>query len=296
MSSENYTKFIRREFDRDPSIVFGARVTEIVDSVIAFAYGTHEDGTPNLMGTGFCLGNLDDDAGLFATCYHVMDEITQIRDMSPEDLKKEGLVNNERRIARLFDDHYEWIEVDPIQFSAKVEVNGTNLVTQNDACICRIPDIRLPPLKLSPDQYFLGSELGIIGFPFFERLQKLSVQPYVQRAILSCHMRYPFEKDDGELVESERIALDCMAGKGFSGSPVFSLRDGAIVGMVDYLPTESYIEDLKIKGSLSEEKDVRVHYAAGISFAVPSKTIQNVLNYAIKVNWQDTHEQKLQIG
>jgi len=295
MSSENYTKFIRRELDRDPSIIFAARVTEIIGSVIAFAYGTHEDGTPNLMGTGFCLENLDDNTGLFATCHHVLSEIVQMKDMSPEELKKEGLVDKIRRIALLCKDHYEWIEVDPIRFSDKVEVNGTNLITQNDVCICRIPNIKLPPLKLSADEYFLGSELGIVGFPFFERLQKLSVQPYVQRAILSCHMKYPLEKDDGELVESERIALDCMAGKGFSGSPVFSLRDGTIVGMVDYLPTESYIEDLKIKGSVSEETDVRVHYAAGISFAVPSKIIQKVLDFAIKGDWQDPREQKIPI-
>lgn len=294
MGSDKYTKFIKREQDRDPLLLFGARATEIVGSIIAFAYGTHEDGTPNIMGTGFCLGNLND-AGLFATCYHVMEEIRQIRDLSPNEMKNHGLIDKKRCIAFLDGDHFEWKEVGPIRFSDKIEHEGENLALRDDACICRVPGINLQPLVLSPDEYFIGSELGIIGFPFFERLQTLSVQPYVQRAILSCHMRYPLERDDDKLVESERIALDCMAGKGFSGSPVFSIRDGRVVGMVDYLPTESYIEDLKIRGPACEERDVRVHYAAGISFAVPSKTIQKFLKGAMQMDWQKPGDQAITI-
>lgn len=292
MGSDKYTKFIKREQDRDPLRLFGARATEIVGSVIAIAYGTHKDGTPNIMGTGFSLANLDE-AGLFATCYHVMEEIRQIRDLSQDEMKNHGLIDKKRCIAFLAGDHFKWKEVGPIRFSDKIEHEGKNLAQRDDACICRVPGINLQPLVLSPDEYFIGSELGIIGFPFFERLQTLSVQPYVQRAILSCHMCYPLERDDGKLDESERIALDCMAGKGFSGSPVFSIVDGRVVGMVDYLPTESYIEDLKIKGSAPEERDIRVHYAAGISFAVPSKTIQKFLKGAMQMDWQKPGDQAI---
>jgi hypothetical protein len=294
MSSDKYTKFIKREQDLDPLCLFGARTTEIVGSVIAFAYGTHNDGTPNIMGTGFSLANLED-ADLFATCYHVMDRIRQIRDLPLDEMKNHGLIDKIRRIAFLDGDHFRWKEVGPIRFSDKIEHKGENLALKDDACICRVPGINLRPLELSPDEYFIGSELGIIGFPFFERLQTHSVQPYVQRAILSCHMRYPLERDDGKLAESERIALDCMAGIGFSGSPVFSIRDGRVVGMVDYLPSESYIEDLKIRYPACEERDIRVHYAAGISFAVPSKTIQKFLNGSMQMDWQKPGDQAITI-
>ena len=73
--------------------------------------------------------------------------------------------------------------------------------------MCRIPGIPLPSLSLSPDEYIVGSELGIVGFPNFEHLQRLSVQPYVLKTILSSHMRYPFEIENV-------LSLDEIPGKG----------------------------------------------------------------------------------
>lgn len=295
MSSECYTKFIKREVDLDPSRVFEACVTKITDSVIAFAYGTHKDGSPNAIGTGFNVANFSDGkAGLFATCYHVMEETARIRDLCSDELSKEDLIDKTRRIAVLDDGKFVWHNVDHIKFSDKVEVDGKNLVEQHDACVCYVPGILLPPLSLSPDEYFMGSELGVVGFPNFARLQKLSVQPYVLKAILSSHMTYPFEVD-GNITGSERIALDCMAGEGFSGSPVFSSRNGDIVGMIDSLPNEICIEDIKITTPTLIEGDVRVRYAAGLSFAVPSKLIRRFVEYAQKCDWENPEEQTYNI-
>lgn len=61
--------------------------------------------------------------------------------------------------------------------------------------------------------------------------------------------------------------------------------------MIDYLPTESYIEDLKITGTAPTEGDLRVNYAAGISFAVPSKLIQKCLKYALIGDWEKPGDQ-----
>ncbi len=294
MNSKNHTNFIKREVDLDPSRVFEACVTKIADSVIAFAYGTHKNGSPNVIGTGFNVANLDKKAGLFVTCFHVIQEITRIKGLSLDALDDEDIIDKKRRIAFLNNGKYEWNEVEYIRFSDKFEVNGENLVKQNDACICYIPGIFLPPLSLSPDEYFMGSEMGVVGFPNFEHLQQLSVQPYVLKTILSSHMWYPFEID-GKVIKSERIALDCMAGEGFSGSPVFSSRTGDIVGMVDYLPTETYLEDLKMVKPTISEADIRVHYAAGLSFAVPSKLIQRLVKYAVKVDWEGLNGQDQKI-
>jgi len=233
---------------------------------------------------------IEKNAGLFASCLHVMEEIARIRDLSDMQLEEEGLIDKKRRIAFLNKDRFEWNEVGPIKFSASIKTGEGNFVQTHDVCICHIPEITLRPLRLSPNEYFMGSELGIVGFPNFEHLQRISVQPYVLRTILSSHMLYPFERD-GNLIESERIALDCIAGQGFSGSPVFSVRDGKIVGMVDYLPTEMEIADIKITKPALIEGDIRVQYPAGISFAVPSKLIQKCLDYSLKANWENPEEQ-----
>jgi len=295
MGNGNSTEFIPREIDVDPSRIFETRVNKINTSIIAFGYGTNEDGSPNAIGTGFNVANLEDEAGLFATCLHVMGTIAHIRDLSPTQLQDEGLVDRKRRIAFLNNGRYEWKEVGPIKFSDKIQIGEDNFAQKHDVCICHIPGIQLPSLSLSPDEYFMGSELGIVGFPNFEHLQRLSVQPYVIKTVLSSHMRYPFELEDGSAVESQRIALDCIAGEGFSGSPVFSVRDGNIVGMVDYLPTESCIEDIKLTRPLLTEGDITVHYAAGISFAVPSKLIQRCLEYALRGDWENPEEQIYEI-
>jgi len=102
-------------------------------------------------------------------------------------------------------------------------------------------------------------------------------------------MTYPFEVD-GNITGSERIALDCMAGEGFSGSPVFSSRNGDIVGMIDSLPNEICIEDIKITNPSPLEGDVRVRYAAGLSFAIPSKLIRRFVEYAQKFDWENQEE------
>ena len=50
MDEGKSTKFIRWEVDPDPSFMFEHRISGIIPSVIAFAYGTNEDGSPNIIG------------------------------------------------------------------------------------------------------------------------------------------------------------------------------------------------------------------------------------------------------
>jgi hypothetical protein len=212
---------------------------------------------------------------------------------------------------------YVWKDVGPVKFPNEMGVkegdhykmnpcadksvpspNGltnrerVNLLKLHDTCICRIPEITLPPLDLSPDEYFLGSEVGIIGFPVFERLQRISIQPYALKTILSSRICYPFEID-GKLVGSQRIALGCSVAHGFSGSPVFSTRDGKIIGMIDYVPTSITVEDIKIIKPRLIEGDIRVDYSQGISFAVPSILIQECLDISMKGDWDNPGEQEI---
>jgi hypothetical protein len=176
MAAEKSTKFIKREVDADYSRIFESRVSEINGSIIAFAYGTRIDGSPNVIGTGFSVAmDAQKNVGFFATCLHVMKEIAELRDLCETQLEKEGLIDKKRRIAFLNDDTYEWKEVGKVRYSDKMQNEEGNFVQTHDVCICRIPDFILPQLCLSPDEYFMGSELGIIGFPNFEHLQRISV-------------------------------------------------------------------------------------------------------------------------
>jgi hypothetical protein len=285
MDEGKSTKFIRWEVDPDPSFMFEHRISGIIPSVIAFAYGTNEDGSPNIIGTGFSVGSIDG-AGLFATCLHVAERMKEINILDAKGLNEEGLKDKKRCIALFKTDTFQWQEVGPIRFSDRIQIGERNFTKVHDVCICRIPEIILPPLPLSPNKYFIGRELGIIGFPVFDMLQRVSVQPYAIKTILSSHMMYPFERD-GDKFESERLALGCIVGPGFSGSPVFSILDETIVGMVDYLPSEVYFGDIKFMKPFLYEADIRVAMPAGISLAVPSTRIKQCLDYCSKMNWED---------
>lgn len=76
--------------------------------------------------------------------------------------------------------------------------------------------------------------------------------------------------------------MGCIVGGGFSGSPVISINDGSVVGMVDYLPTEIDNINLKIGVPASIEGDLLLQYPAGISLAIPLTHIKSVLDLALK--------------
>ena len=64
-------------------------------SVIALACGKRKDGFVNVLGTGFsvAISPKDNNSTLIATCTHVADEISQIRNLNPSEGNKEGLVD-----------------------------------------------------------------------------------------------------------------------------------------------------------------------------------------------------------
>lgn len=237
--------------DDDPSRKFEHRIGEVINSVIAFAYGTREDESPNVIGTGFSVGSVDEDGkkvGVFATCLHVMKEIKKLKNCDDRTLKRIGIIDRKKYIAYKKGNKFDCIEVGPYTFVSEItsDINpGKNFAEMHDICFCRIPDVHLPSLPLSTE-YFIGSELGILGFPLFENLQKITVQPYAIKTILSCYTKYPLEQEDGTFNISERLAMGCILGEGFSGSPVFSIRDGKVIGMVDYVPPEVSLSDIKL--------------------------------------------------
>jgi hypothetical protein len=256
-------------------------VGKTLSSVIALACGKRKDGSVNAIGTGFsvAISPKDDNSTLIATCTHVADEISRIRNLKELDGKKEGLVDNEYRICLLEGGKFLWKIVDmQIGDAYAGEINYSE---KHDACICKIPGIKIQSLPFSDDTYRLASEVGIIGFPTFGELQTESTQPYILKTIISSSVIYPFNRNS-KIILSPRLALGCIIGSGFSGSPVVSIRDRSVVGMIDYLPVEVEITDLKRTKPKPVEGDVLLRYPAGISLAIPSVYIKNNLDIALK--------------
>jgi hypothetical protein len=273
-------ELVRKALSADATPIEGL-VGRTLPSVIALACGKRMDGSVNAIGTGFCvaISPKDNNSTLVATCTHVADEISQINNFKESEGKREGLVDNYYRIGLLECGKFIWKIVD--MEIGEAYAKETNYSEKHDACICKIPGIRIQSLQLSSDTCRLASEVGIIGFPTFGELQTESTQPYVLKTIISGSVMYPFNRNNKTTI-SPRLALGCIIGGGFSGSPVISIRDGSVVGMIDYLPMEVEIMDIKLTKPKPVEGDMRLQYPAGISLAIPSVIIKNNLDIALK--------------
>jgi hypothetical protein len=256
-------------------------IGKTLPSVIALACGKRKEGSVNVIGTGFsvAISPKDNNSTLIATCTHVADGISQIRNLKESEGKNEGFVDNHYRIGLLEGGKFIWKIVD--MKIGEAYAREINYSEKHDACICKIPGIRIQSLQLSGDTCRLASEVGIIGFPTFGELQTESTQPYILKTIISSALMYPFNRNNKTIL-SPRLALGCIIGEGFSGSPVISIRDGSVVGMIDYLPMEVELIDLKMTKPKPVEGDMLLKYSAGISLAIPSVHIKNNLDIALK--------------
>lgn len=239
---------------RDKLPTFEEIAGHIAQSVIPIAIGMRKDDLPNVIGTGFAV----EWAEFFATCWHVARVDDELAKLSKEQLAKKGLKDNRLRVGLRKGDTYHWREVE-----AKTWMRGVSSVT--DVCIYRIIGVAVPPLTLSPkDEWLWGSEVGIVGFPLSTVLQGNVLRPYVLKTIIAGGFELPVSSG----ARVSRLALGTTIASGFSGSPVFSAKDGQVVGMVSSTVLES-------------EKDSR--WAAGISLAVTPNLIRQGLESGIQV-------------
>lgn len=121
----------------------------------------------------------------------------------------------------------------------------------------------------------------IIGYPVFGEIRTRPIMPYILKTIISSSTSYSFRRLTGRY-QSPRLALGCIVGWGFSGSPVISIENGSVVGMIDYTPTETDEVDIKINRPSLIEGNVRLEYPAGITLAIPSMVIKDMLNMTLK--------------
>ncbi|MGA9099312.1 MAG: serine protease, partial [Methanotrichaceae archaeon] len=250
-------------------------VTKIIPSVISFALGYEDAERPNqFFGTAFgiSLYHKNGLTDVFLTCSHVFDNLMAELNESRDKTKFVSLFD---------DDRFTWKKIETVKRLAPYKITGDfaegDLAETHDISLCRVPGTNVPPLTLSDDKYIYGAEVGILGFPNYEHLQNLDPQPQILKTIISGELIYPIETIKGQ-VNTDRLALGCVTGHGFSGSPVFSIETGHIVGMHDYAPIEKDIWEKREREPQNRDTDVYVEYPGGLSFAVPSTRLRQALD------------------
>jgi len=286
---------------------FEEAATIVQRSVIAIAFGLKTNGLPNIVGTGF---GVDDQEGarsteFFATCWHVAEEEFIVGNYNGKDLSRNGFIDGIPRVALRTQngDFYQWkwykLTGIPIRHTYWNEEDVC--IYQFDG-ISRISGVQVPPLVLSSEaesKSIWGSEVGICGFPTGCNLQDISLQPFLIKTIISGTPIYKFKrlvKENGRNsfkdVKSPRYALGCSISAGFSGSPVFSVRDnGLVMGMIDWMPLEedewsSKFVTKNVEGETGFaakshisclEGTIQGQYPMGFSFAISTMRILSVL-------------------
>jgi len=263
--NDHFIRFIPVELSgRRP---FEELATKITLSVISLATGSEDAEKPDrFFGTAFgiSLFQPNQPTDIFLTCSHVFNNLKA-------DLNESG---NRIKFISVFDNgRFVWRKVETISRIEPRMIRG-DFIETHDISLCKIPGISIPPVDFSDNNYIYGAEVGILGFPNYEYLQRLDPQPIVLKTIVSGHLVYPLETGNGQAT-ADRLVLGCVTGHGFSGSPVFSVEGGHIVGMLDYAPIENYIWTLTEMDRQQPDRDTEIHinHPGGLSFAVPSSRL-----------------------
>lgn len=250
-------------------------VTYVLPSVIPIAIGSDKNGRPIIEGTGFAIEH----SGIFATCWHVAARYKELSRLDDHEVKELGMKDNFFRIAvRNKDGLYNWHKVEKGTLMHVMEES-------HDLCIFRLIDVSIPPLALHRDDVWdMGAEVGVIGFPFGNMLQAEGdkLQPFVLKTIISGATRYT--KEDGTI--TPQLVLDTVIAGGYSGGPVFSAKDGSVLGM---------IRSQKVEGEFTR-------MPTGITFAIVPSYIRKGMNELCEISikrmqtalWPDIYPEQIE--
>jgi len=237
---------------RQSPLSFPELVGFVSRSVIAVAVGTGMDDAPNIIGTGFAV----EFSEYFATCWHVARAHDQLTALPPQELASAGLKDAKLRIALPTGTSYIWRELENFTW-----LRGKS--EQLDTCIFRLVGIALPPLILHKEDFVLGAEIGVLGFPLGNSLQGSALRPIALKNVLAGAI----DPTPANRLPAGKAILGSSVAGGFSGSPVFSATEGTVMGMVASNPLE-----VRTEGT----------WPAGVSLAVLPMDIQQVLMQGVE--------------
>jgi S1-C subfamily serine protease len=207
-----------------------------------------------LLGTGFAVG----DGRYVVTNKHVIADVHYEEQMEIAVFSGHGM-NSKMHIATS-------VASDPV----------------HDLALLRITSGTLPALKLGDSEHVREGELyAFTGFPIGAAL---GLYPVTHRGIISAITPIATPANESGQLSPEMIArlrapyfvfqLDATAYPGNSGSPLYSVDSGAVIGVINMV-------------FIKETKENILNKPSGISYAIPSKYIVDLLKSA-KVNKRES--------
>lgn len=222
-------------------------VEKIKPAVVGIGIHTPIGRPPNvLQGTGFAVGN----GQYVITNHHVL----------PKDLDEEKL-----QVMAVFVGSGK---------SAKVrlaEIIGTD--DYHDLAILKIKGKPLPVMTLAPSSYLReGSYVGFTGFPIGS---VLGLYPVTHRGIISSITPVIVPVADARQISIEMLKrlrepyfvyqLDATAYPGNSGSALFNIKNGDVIGIIN-------------KVFVQDTKEGVIAHPSGITYAIPVKYLRILLD------------------
>lgn len=237
-----------------PAVTMANSLPEVIDRIKdgVVAIGTmrpmHSQGRGvpvKFLGTGFVVGN----GQQVITNLHVL----------PTELDRD---NGE--VLAIFVGRGEAAKATPVTLKAED--------VRHDLALLQLEAQGLKPLKLGDDTYLReGSELAFTGFPIG---MVLGLYPVTHRALVSAVTPYVIPAHSTASLTSEQVLrlrepfevyqLDAVAYPGSSGSPLYSVRDGRVLAVLN---------SIFVKGS----KEQALSNPSGIAYAIPIRHVNKLI-------------------
>lgn len=225
---------------------------------------------PDIIGTGFIVHT----DGVIATCDHVLKQLPNLRrDKRMKDDEWPARVIMLHLVEKgLMEVRLEIISVGGIK---EMELNESYYGQKNlDIGFINVDLKNLKAVQI-PDQFDLleGMEIGMAGFPLGTRTLRApgwlhQISPSLQSGVISAIL--PFQSDN-----PHGLLLDIHIEGGSSGSPVFELKEGNIIGMAYAGLRDTDI--LRIKGM-----DVPYSNPTSLSLAISYNFLRKSLDAFLK--------------
>lgn len=221
-------------------------ISEVTDSVVAIGMYTPLESEGNqVLGTGFVMG----DGKWVVTNYHVVSKI-----LDPQIVQHYVVIHGQGR--EIIAQKAEIIDIDPV----------------HDLALLKI-DSKLKPLKAGNGTLLKpGNEVAFTGFPLGAAI---GLYPATHKGLISAITpdAIPARNADQltvsmlkRLKKPELVyQLDATAFPGNSGSPLYNIETGRVIGVIN-------------KVFVSQGKEAALSSPSGISYAIPVKHVIEILN------------------
>lgn len=220
-------------------------IEKVTPSVVAIGLYTPIESSGNrVLGTGFVVG----DGNYAITNYHVVSTI-----LDPQIVQYYVVIQGKGTDVKAL--KAEVVEIDPLHDLALIKFNG-----------------KVKPIPLSNDIMLKpGTDIAFTGFPIGAAI---GIYPATHKGMISAITPDAIPAQNANQLTAAMLdrlkkpelvyQLDATAYPGNSGSPVYTVEDGKVVGVIN-------------KVFVSQGKESALSAPSGISYAIPVKHVNALL-------------------